>query len=275
MADRSVIPLLDAVKSKLMAIRSRHIKYTLSTDAIHEQLSIEYTEIPMKKPSRYAVVYYAGECVYAYKKMLQLYQKCVDHKLMEMTSVADELELYVTGWSSGKVITPKNMEWLQGLVDLRGKIVQEFQDQMKELRQNFDSLNQHDDTEMVDHVELSLYKKTDKFPYRRAYRHFFKREMVNDTLVEAHIKTDTDILDRLLRLMNVLYMGWNRVGKGEEYEIWRKKQRQLILLIEEFGTVLDHDIDLYESFLRLNETVIAFKVYPWTKDFEPETGAHP
>lgn len=262
---RSIIPILETVKTKLKNILASHPRYTLSTDAIHAQLSIEYTMIPLKKPCKFVDLYYSGDCVFAYKKMIQVYQRCIDNKMLQMKNILDQLDLYVNGWSAGKEITTQNIKTLMTMVQYRQDLVKKLIYAFDELHKEFDRLNTHDDTEMVDHCELALYKMTDQFPYRRAYKHFFKKDSVSDKLVQAHIETDMAVLEQLLSLMSILYTGWNRVGKGEEYETWRIRQRELISIIDTFSSVVEQDIELYERFTQLNETIITFKVYPKEK----------
>lgn len=261
----NLAPLLDAVKSKLLSIRANHPRYTLSTKAISGQLSIEYTTIPMSKPCKYVMLYYSGDCVYAFKKLIWLFQRCADNQMLQMDNVCSTLETYVNGWASGKEITSRNIKALQNMVSARHDVIKRTIHEYDDLRKTFDSLNTHDDTEMVDHFELSLYQTVSEFPYRRAYKHFFKKDKVNDKLIETHLQTDREILDRLIQLMTVLYMGWNKVGKGDAYEKYRLRQRDLILIVDQFADVVSLDIDLYERFATLNETVIAFKVYPYEK----------
>ena len=263
MAIINLQPFLDAVQAKLLTIRARKKRYTLSTDVLNENLSIEYSTIPMSKPAKHVIIYYSGECVYAYKKLICLYQKCRDLRMMQLDQVGSMISTYVNGWAAGKEITWQNIDTLKKMINVREEAIKKAIHDYDELRAQFDALNVHDDTEMVDSSELSLYQTVKEFPYRKAYKHFFKRDHVSDKLIEEHIKEDNEFLEEMIRLMSVLYMGWNKVGKGDAYEKYRLRQRDLIYIVDKFADVISLDLDLYERFASLNNTVVAFKVYPY------------
>ena len=237
--------LLNTIKSKIQNIKGKHPKYILSTDAIKGDLSIEYTEIPLKKPCKSVDVYYSGECVYSYRKLIHLYQSLANNNILIMMPVSTQLELLITGWASGKVVSSRNIQSINNMIEARATQLKIYHNQFDELYDQFMKKNVDDETEMVDCAEIVLYKNAS-----------------GDNLAQTHIKTDMDILDTLLHLMNILYRGYEKVGKGDQYEKWRAVQRALILLVDSFATILEKDIQLYEKFQKLNETVIAFKVYP-------------
>ena len=254
--------LLNTIKSKIQNIKGKHPKYILSTDAIKGDLSIEYTEIPLKKPCKSVDVYYSGECVYSYRKLIHLYQSLANNNILLMMPVSTQLELLITGWASGKVVSSRNIQSINNMIEARATQLKIYHNQFDELYDQFMEKNVDDETEMVDCAEIVLYKNANSLPYKKVYRHFFKKDIIGDNLAQTHIKTDMDILDTLLHLMNILYRGYEKVGKGDQYEKWRAIQRALILLVDSFATILEKDIQLYEKFQKLNETVIAFKVYP-------------
>lgn len=264
----SLLLLTDALKGKIRGILNRHTKYVLSTKAIHGQLSIEYTTIPMKKPCKEAIIYYAGDTVYLYRQMIWLYQRCTEDGKLQMTTVCDMLDDYVNAWSSLKEISDANIKGVENFIQTRMSTLKYYLAKFDELKKKFDEANVHDDTEMVDHFTINLYTRQEEFPYRRAYQHFFKKDKISDSLVQKHLDEDRAILDKMINMMTVLYLGWNKIGKGDSFDQYRKRQIELITLIDIFANVIEKDMELYEKFMSLNEVIIAFKIYPKEKKTE-------
>ena len=258
--------VLDSVRSKLTSIKQSRVKYVTSISSIRSgELSIEYTKIPLPKPCKRAELYYMGETIAAYRSLIIFANQCIKNASMNMSTVADSLELYVNGWQNGKIITESDLSSLQDSIVKRNKALKDAHIWFDKQLSKFNTLNTSHVDDMIDHVSFNLYEVTTEFPYRRAYNHFFKKHRVEDKVIEAHLKTDDDILDMLIQLISALYAGWDKSGKGEAFENYRNIQHALIALIQSFADALEMDIELFEKFAALNETIIAFKVYPVTK----------
>lgn len=267
MASPNVNLAILKLKSRILGIKANHGKYTLTTNVLDENISIAYSTLPLKIPCKTVDVYYSGECLYTYKQLLGLYGKVTTYKILNMETSCSDIEVYVRGWSHNKIISDTNISFLHDNTEGKLNYLKQFHDEFDTLLSKFQELNVHDDTEMVDHFKLSLYRTTTEVPYRRIYNHFFKKgAIVSDSLIEAHINRDIDILDRLQTNLLLLYSGWDKVGKGDEYEVWRIRQSELIDIIQLFADVIEQDIMLYEKMGKLNELVICFKVYPVRKD---------
>jgi hypothetical protein len=252
--------MYQAALSKVNAIRISCQRFTLSADAV-DHLSIDYTTIPMKKECNQAVVYYSGETIAAYRKLLNLYDKITNDQYVGMTEVGDLVTTYISGWSSLKIITDQNIAQLDAMIERRRTKLTQYHTLFDQGMSAFNVKNEAI-VEMVDHINVPLYHYTTEFPYRKAYAHFYKRQRVNEKLVQTHINNDIDLLDQLADLLGLLYAGWEKSGKGEDYERYRDLQRRLIVTTQNLADVLELDITLYEKFTRLNETVINFKIYP-------------
>jgi len=261
MADNMLKTMANAAITKLTNIRRNHAKYTLTTDAIKANLSIDYTTVKLKKECKSVIVYYSGETIAAYRKLLNEYQKVIDDKTVRIPDVTDLLDTYVLGWSTMKVVTGSNLENVENMIRGRLSKIHQYQNHMDELMADFRRKNEDIDG-MVDSVNINLFKYTTDFPYRRAYANFFKRQRVNEAIVQHHIADDIQALDRMIELLNILYSGWEKTGKDDSFDKFREVQHRLILAIQSFADVLEADIELFEFFTELDETVINFKVYP-------------
>lgn len=253
--------MAQAAITKLTNIRRNHAKYTLTTDVIKSNLSIDYTTIKLKKECKSVTVYYSGETIAAYRKLLNEYQKVIDDKAVMIPDVTELLDTYVMGWATMKVVTASNLENVEKMIAGRLSKIHYYHNRMDDLMAEFKRKN-NDIDGMVDSVHINLFKYTTEFPYRRAYAHFYKRQRVNEAIVQHHIADDIQTLDRMIELLNILYSGWEKTGKDDSFDKFREVQHRLILAIQSFADVLEADIELFEFFTELDETVINFKVYP-------------
>ena len=258
--------VLDTVRSRLNALKQRRVKYVTSITSINaNELSIEYTKIPLPKPCKRVELYYMGEAIAAYRALIMFANQCIKDASMAMDPVADSLEMYVNGWQNNKIITESDLKTLRESIEHRIKAMKGAHAWFDKQLAKFNSLNQSPEEDMVDHMSFNLYEMTTEFPYRRAYNHFFRKHKVEDKIIEAHLKNDDNILDMLIQLISALYSGWDKSGKGEAFENFRNNQHALIELVQLFADVLELDIQLYEKFATLNEMVVAFKLYPTLK----------
>lgn len=255
--------VLDSVRSKVASLKQRRIKYVTSLSSIqNNELSIEYTKILLPKACKRAELYYMGETIAAYRSLLIFANQCIKNANLNMETIADALELYVNGWQNNKIITESDLTSLQNSIHQRLKSLKDAHAWYEKQLAKFNSLNASPDEDMVDHVSFNLFDMTTEFPYRRAYNHFFKKYRIQDRVIEDHLKMDDNILDMLIQLISSLYAGWEKSGKGEAFEEYRHIQHSLIELVQLFADSLELDIQLYEKFAKLNETVVAFKLYP-------------
>lgn len=253
--------MIQSAISKIDSIKQNHGRFTLSGDVIKSNLSIDYSTIKLKKECKIVQLYYSGETIAAYRKMLNEYQKIIDDPNLKLDDIMNQINAYVNGWSTLKIISDQNLTMLDSMIARRHTKLQNYHASMNDLMDDFQSKNK-EVVEMVDRITIPLYKYTTEFPYRRAYAYFFKKQRVHESLVQGHIEDDIQYLDDLINKLNILYAGWEKSGKDEAFERYREIQRRLILSIQSFADVLELDITLYEKMIALNETVINFKVYP-------------
>ena len=254
--------LQEAIKKRIDEIRFSRQRYVFSHDSI-DHLSIAYSTIRLPKECKEVTVWYSQDLINLYKEILALYGKCTQSRDKSTSSryIMGELTTLVNGWNTQKEVDSESISHLSAAVERIYTRMQQFNATFDKkykyfLRKNTDSEN------FMDHVSMKLYRYTTEFPYHRFQNYFFKKDGVDDKKIRDAINTDLEYLERILNLMQILYSGYDKVGKGEEYEMYRMRQRQLIYIIKDFVNALELEIQFYEKILQILGTVIVFKVYP-------------
>lgn len=255
--------LCSSVTKRIDQIKFSRQRYVMSRQHVKDNLSIEYTTIPLPKECKEVTLYYSKEIIDAYKKLMSTYYALEKQADSQARSpyIMSELDLYIRGWNSYKIITRQNIDYLSGMVERMTGRLRKFTESFDKLLANFHRLNT-DSPVFPDSTNIKLYKYTNEFPYRRAYSYFFKNEKLNEDVLRKVIDDDMGYLDQLVELIHILYSGWDKIGKGESFDEYRFHQRVLIYTVRDFANALEMEIHLYEKFLSIGKEIISFKLYP-------------
>lgn len=252
--------MVDALKQKIKNMAQNHRRYG-SSSSIEGPLSIDYSIIKLPKECNAVQLYFANETMVAFRRIVEYYGKVTNDKRgMPIGEMASLIEDYVKGWSSYKSITMANLDNVDWIIETRHNKLLGQHHYLDSLMDRFKQLN--DNSQLVDWRNLKLYHYTDEFPYRRAYAYFFKRERIDDGALNARIAGDTLLLDRMIEMLNVLYGGYDKTGKGDRFEYYRLLQKRLMDIIQNFADLVECDINLCEKFIQVTEIPINFKVIP-------------
>lgn len=251
-----------SVKTRLSHLLRSHPGYILSTEALGDNVSIAYSQITMKEPCKYVTLYYSGNCISAYRKIIVLYFKYINHEYLNFDSIFYGLRDLVLGWNSSKVITTKNWQSIQSVIQKRISVLHQYHSSYDELFEEFSKLNVDDPSEMVDYVDMSLFKYSTFFPYRRAYHHFFKKQGFSDKVLSERYEKDVSYLDQMIRFMQYLYTNQDKTGNTDAFEAWKRAQKELIRAVQYMADLIEMDLRLIEKFRKAKETAICFKLYP-------------
>lgn len=257
--------LWSAINGKLEAIKLKHSKYSLTLKQMKGEFSIDYSTVKLPKITKHVRLQFSRDTIASYHRLLRLYKEAAADDMLDMQKLCDELEKYVVGWKTGRTITDANLGTINGSMNARQRHIDQISERFKAELRKFNEYNV-DETEIVDHCIIPLYRWTDEFPYRRAYEHFFKKMRIREDDVTSVIDKDIKVLDKLVELTAVLYQGYQATGKGDEYDLFRKQQRELILLIARYGDIVENHINLIEELTQIRDLVINFKIFPITVD---------
>ena len=266
MANAALTTLYDAVCAKLKRARLKHQKYVSTLNEIDAKyFSIDYTVIPLPKECRHVKLWYSRDAITAYKQILRIWREFNEDDQMKLKAFVDEFEVYVIGWDRGREVTEHNLMTLRTTVKERLARIADMDRRLTKAIDGFNRINR-DSTELVDQCVIPLYHNTDNFNYHRAYAHFFRRVQIQEGRLQRILEEDLALVDRLLELAAVLYRGYDRVGRDEAFENYRRIQRELLVMTEQYDAVIESHMELLQSFAAVRQLVIYFKIYPYDKE---------
>lgn len=272
MTNAALTALYNAVSAKLKRLRSRHLgSISTLTELDASVFSIDYSTMQLPRSCRHVKLWYSGDIIRAYRKILRIWKEFNEDELMSLKDIVDDYELYVIGWDRGRRMTDRNLMTLKTNAEERLARIRDVDGRLETAIRSFDKLNR-DPSELVDNVVIPLYHNTEDFSYRRAYAHFFKRAQIQEGRLQRILEEDFALIERLLELATVLYRGYDRIGRGDEFETYRRHQQLLLTLAETYNDVIEAHIDLLKGFSAVRHLIIAFKIFPYEKDTQNIAG---
>lgn len=272
MTSAALTALYDAVCAKLKRLRSRHLdSVSTLTELDASVFSIDYSTMKLPRSCRHVKLWYSRDIIRAYRQILRLWKEFNEDDYMSLKDIVDDYELYVIGWDRGREMTGRNLMTLETNAKERLARVRDLDNRLETAIRSFDKLNR-DPSELVDSVVIPLYHNTEDFSYQRAYAHFFKRAQIQEGRLQRILEEDFALIDRLLELAAVLYRGYDRTGRGDDFELYRRQQQMLLMLAETYNDVIETHIGLLKGFSAVRRLIIAFKIYPYDKDTQNIAG---
>lgn len=255
--DAIVRTIRDAIKKSSF----KHQSFVYSLDVIpKDTFSIEFSRIPLRKPSKFVYVYFAREAIYAYQQLLNSADTYKESKSY-IDSILKQLDELVTGWNHGKEITKENVGILTRTINHTINALHALSDSIDENLVEFNRYNT-DEEGMIDRFTLAFYKPLPDIPYKSVYKHFFKKKRLPIKELTETIDGRVKQLDHLIELMDLLYAGYEHAGKGEAFEEHRVRQKQLILFIQSTANLVELELNVVEKIIKLRDVIINVKVYP-------------
>lgn len=260
MEDRGIQVLCNALKSRFLATKR---KSYLSTDLITgDDISVEYTTLTLSKPCKSVDVYYTYDAIRHYNAVILAHETYKKEYAFFIDDCFLQIERYVLGWDTGKIVSVEDIAKLNYFIQLRkAKLAQMYEKVCQECNK-FQEMNVPD-IDMVDRLHLQMYGgSTNKLDYRRVHNALFKKRQIRTKDTEKFLNRDDAVISPAIDLIQMLTKAWDKIGKGDDYDEWRQRQKDLLQALKEFADTVELDIDLNLKFYDLSRTALCFKIYP-------------
>lgn len=254
--------MLEMMKTRMSAIIYGKRKYSLSTDWADQNFSISYFKFPLPKECKHVQVYYARETIFEYKNLQSMILEYLKLEDMNLISLMDIIIKDIDGWSSFKEITPAMLDTLSKMIARRNDILQYHQNKYKQHLDEFNRYNNDADT-LVDNFVMTLFRYSSEIQYSRIFRHFFKKGALDMKSLQKRYDSEIAKLEELMRCIQKIDRVRTFSGKTEEVSIMRRQASIFLSIIHKMTDLVEKDLNFIEEMAKINQIVIAFKVYPY------------
>lgn len=266
------IPFIDKILS-LFTKKVENVKVEIDGVLAREvrgagKQNIDRLSIPLGMMCTRAKVYYTPEAINGYGMCINTWLEFFKPVRLKLLSPVKQLEVLVAALTHEKIVTQEDIYQLD-------RLVFEYEDFLdyhnNGLTIQYDVFQKGNaDEDRVDWAYINIGTVDDKIPYIRIHRYFFKRRAINSAHPIENIKRCTHSLDRIISMMGSLQFDENQVGRGDTYELYRKRQRSLVDLASRLTDAIELECRMNEIFLELARTPLNVVVYPVT-EMEAET----
>lgn len=228
-------------------------------EAVGSDINFDNTMVPLPAPMSKIKVYFAREAYMAYRECMEIWYNYHKTQRTVVTFPIKNLEKYIIGLDKDKIVTMEDIQILRDSLKPMRQILDETTGPLAEASQKF--FYENKEAETVDMIRVNLYAPSEVVQYSKLHFALFKKSRIYQGFVLDYLRRDTNILDRLARLVNKLYADINKTGQGEEYETYRLRQYQLLEILNRYTDYLEEDGNNMDIFVRLSKTPINIKIY--------------
>lgn len=216
--------------------------------------------LPLGEMCTKAKVYHCPDTVNGYGMCLNSWLDY--HKLSRITllSPMKNLETLANALTHMKIVTQEDIYVLSKAVTKYERSTSDFSTALKYQYEHF--IVNNADEDMVHWAYVSIGTVDDKIPYMRIHRYFFRGRIILPALPVENIKRNTTALDRLITILDTLRHDMSEVGEGNDYELYRKRQNDLIEIAMRLTDAIEMDCEMNKRFLELARTPLNIRVYP-------------
>lgn len=216
--------------------------------------------LPLGEMCTKAKVYHCPDAVNGYGMCLNNWLDYHKFNRVTLLSPMKTLESLANALTHMKIVTQEDVYVLSKAVTKYERTINEYSTSLKYQYEHF-AINNADE-DMVHWAYVNLGTVDDKIPYLRIHRYFFRGRIINAALPVENIKRNTTALDRLITILETLRSDMSDVGEGNDYDLYRKRQNDLIDIAMRITDAIEVDCEMNKRFLELARTPLNIRVYP-------------
>lgn len=254
--------LLETIHKRLINMKGTASQQAIFSSEKIKNLSIDYSTIELPHTTKWVRVYFSRANIIAYSAHMRTWEDYSTNVLTPggTSYIVNQLHQYVMAWNAGKEFDDDNITFTRNMCAGHRERCQKYYAQLQGNWEYFQKTNL--ETEMKEYVDCKFSAPIDRFPYLRAYNYFFRKKRIDTKEVMRRLEFDIQQLDVLVNLVQLLSIGWDKCGKGPDFERYRYVQNDLLYDVRATADAIEAEIHLYELMLDFNAAIINFKLFP-------------